>query len=352
MATVARPEPDGRDGPDGPITIGSVTGRADADRVRPDRTGSVPGGGFDRVGGSRLTGTGAVLVGVVLVVIAAPPDGVDQELMSVLWASLLAVLVVGIVVPLVMIRRIVPSAESPADAVVGEHVPLTVSLSGRSPGVEVRALDPTGPWCRAAVPDTGEIDHLADRRGVFHAVRVEVRVTAPLGILAAHRVHDLALPRPVAVAPRSTPVTWRATPAPVDGGFIDRSQPSPTGESVRSVRPYVSGDPSHLVHWPSSARLGALVVRELEPPSPLGQAVVVDLRDLGEDTERAAEYAFGACRAVLATGGHLMLATCEVTGPAVREARTILDVGRRLAAAVPGPPGIPPAGWPVVEIGR
>lgn len=272
--------------------------------------------------------------------------------MSVLWASLLAILVIGIVAPLVMIRRVVPSTVSPTDAVVGEHVPLTVSLSGRSPGVEVRPLDPTGPWCRAAVPGRGEIDHLADRRGVFHAVRVEVRVTAPLGILAAHRVHDLDLPRPVAVAPRSTPVTWRATPAPVDGGSFDRSRPSSTGESVRSVRPYVPGDPSHLVHWPSSARFGSLVVRELEPPAPLGQAVVVDLRDLGEETERAAEYAFGACRAVLRTGGHLMLATCESTGPLVREARTVLEVGRRLAAAVADAPGTPPVGWPVVEIGR
>lgn len=311
-----------------------------------------PGGGFDRVGGSRLTGTGAVLVGVVLVVIAAPPSGVDQELVSALWASLLAILVIGIIVPLVMVRRVVPSVVAPTDAVVGEQVPLTVSLAGRTPGVEVRALDPTGPWCRAAVPDRGDIDHLADRRGVYQAIRVEVRVTAPLGILAAHRVHTLDLPRPIAVAPRSIPVTWRASPAPVEGGIVDRSRPSPTGESVRSVRPYVVGDPSHLVHWPSSARLGSLVVRELEPPSPLGQALIVDLRGLGSETEPAAEYAFGACRAVLSTGGHLMLATCETSGPVVREARTVLEVGRRLAAAVAGAPGAPPPGWPVVEIGR
>lgn len=316
-------------------------------------TARVPatGGGFDRVGGSRLTGAGAALVAALVAGALAPPEAVDPALVVVVWCALLGMVVVGVVVPLVVARGIGVEVSSPRDATVGELVDLRVTLTGARGACEVRALDPTGPWHRAQVPGTGTVPHLADRRGLFQGVRVEVRVTAPLGLLACHRVHFAHLPYAVEIAPRPLPVTWQPAPAPVPGGVHPSAAATPTGDVVRSVRPYVSGDPAHLVHWPSSARTGGLVVRELEPPVPVGQAIVVDLRGLGEDTERAASYALGACLAVLAADGDLVVATCEAEGPVVGRVRSAVDAGRRLARAVPGPPGAPPEGWPVVEIG-
>lgn len=354
MAPVSEPVvgSTGRPGGPGPLRVGGRFPIEDAPTPRPARSVPVPTGGFDRVGGSRLTGTGAALLAVTIFVLASPPQAVDHELVTVVWATLVAVLVIGVVTPSVLVRRISVATECRRDAVVGDLVPVTVRFGGGAGAFEVRALDPTGPWQRASAPGRGSVEHLADRRGLFSAVRVEVRVTAPLGVLAAHQVHEVVLPRAVEVAPRSLPVTWLPSLAPVEDGDAHRTLPSTTGDLVRSVRPYVPGDAPNLVHWPSSARLGALVVRELEPPSPLGQAIVVDLRDLGPDTERAAAYAFGACRSVLGTGGHLLLATCESTGPVVGPVRTVIDAGRRLARAVPGPPGSVPEGWPVVEIGR
>ncbi len=214
-----------------------------------------------------------------------------------------------------LVRRIRVTASSPRDAVVGDRVPIEVELRGRCAGFEIRTLDPTGPWTRAAAPASGSVVHLADRRGLFHAVRVEVRVTAPLGILAAHRVHWIALAHAIEVAPSPLPMHWSPRPAPIDAGAHHVTLSNPTGDLVRSVRPYVSGDPPHLVHWPSTARLGELVVRELEPPAPVGTAVVVDLTDLGPLTEQAASYAMGACRAVLGAGGELVLCTREAGGP-------------------------------------
>lgn len=349
------PPPEG--GGPGALRVGGrvvdpSTGPGRAAPNQPPRSVPARGGGYDRVGGSRLTGTGAVLLAVVILVIASPPSTVDHELMAIIWAALIAVLIVGVAVPLALIRRVEVDVQSPRDATVGEPVAVTVMLRGRSAGLEVRALDPTGRWQRAQAPGRGTVEHLADRRGVFGAMRVEVRVTAPLGILAAHRVHAVLLPRTVEVAPRAIPVTWLPSPAPITDGAVDRSMAAATGDLVRSVRPYVSGDAPHLVHWPSSARTGELVVRELERPAPLGQAVVLDLSDLGADTERAASYALGACRAVLGSGGQLLVATCEADGPVADQVRTLLDAGRRLARAVPGPPGRVPPGWPVVEIGR
>ncbi len=302
------------------------------------------------MGGSRLTAPGAVLLAAVIASALARPTAVDHQVVVVVWAAMVGVLVVGIVVPLITARLIQVDATSPRDATVGEEVPVLVKLSGRHAGFEVRALDPTGSWHRASAPGVGEVLHLADRRGLFSHVRVEVRVTAPLGVLAAHRVHSVQLSHAVEVAPRPIPARWRGEPAPVDGDAHRSEVAVRAGDLVRSVRPYVSGDAPHLVHWPSSARLGELVVRELDPPTPVGQAVVVDLTGLGADTEPAASYAFGVCRAVLGAGGELVLATCERGGPVVDRVRTPIDAGRRLARAVPGPAAPPPPGWPVVEI--
>lgn len=337
------------------VRIGGVAVDPSDDRPvgPPPRARSLPvrGGGFDRVGGSRLTPLGALLVVAVVMGGASPPRSNDHQVAVIIWAGLLALSVLGIVVPLVLVRRVRLEATSPRDATVGEEVAVDVRLSGRVAGLEVRALDPTGPWHRATAPAHGKVLHLADQRGLFQLLRVEVRVTAPLGVLAAHRVHTIALPFAVEVAPRALAVSWLPAAAPVEGGEGRHAVVTQTGDLVRSVRPYVSGDPAHLVHWPSSARLGALVVRELEPPAPLGQAVVLDLSGLGAETERAASYALGACRAVLAAGGELVLCTSEATGPTTGRVRTPLDAGRRLARAVPGPPASPPQGWPVVEIG-
>ncbi|MEZ5140103.1 MAG: DUF58 domain-containing protein [Acidimicrobiales bacterium] len=308
--------------------------------------------GFDRVGGSRLTGLGAGCLVVLVVGLQLATSATDRQVLVLLWAALLVAFLVGVAWPLVAIRRIAVAATSPRDAMVGEEVEVSLSLRGLATPCEVRALDPTGPWHRAVAPLDGTIAHLADRRGLFQILRLEVRVTAPLGVLSARRVHRVVLPHAVEVAPRPLQVDWRPAPAPVASGGEHGVGARLEGDLVRSVRPDVLGDPARLVHWPTSARTGALVVRELEPPVPVGQAVVVDLRDLGTETERAAAYALGAAWAVLAAGGELVLCTAEADGPVVGRVRTRVDAGRRLARAVPGVPGPPPAGWPVVEIGR
>jgi uncharacterized protein (DUF58 family) len=317
------------------------------------RSGPVPGWrGSDRVGGARFTPFGVIVLAVLAVTVASPPRGTDRQILVLLWAAIATALVVGIAWPSWAVRRVRVRASSPRDAVVGEYVPVEVDLDGVRGACEVRALDPTGAWHRVAGADRGTIEHLADRRGLFHSLRVEVRVRGPVGVFAAHRVHQISLPCAVEVAPRPLAVDWLPAPAPVDGLAALGGSAVLGGDLVRSVRPYAPGDPAHLVHWPTTARMGTLVVRELEPPQPLGQAIVVDLRDLGAETERAAAYGLGAALAVLAQGGELVLCTAEADGPVVERVRAPIDAARRLARAVIGAPGAAPAGWPVVEIGR
>ena len=308
--------------------------------------------GYDRVGGSRLTALGAILVVAIVVCVATPPPSLDRQILVLIWAGMVTVAVIGSVWPLVTVRRVQFAVRSPRDATVGDEVRLEVTVRGSRSACEIRALDPTGPWHKVRGGTAGTLLHLADRRGVFREVRIEVRTTAPLGVLAAHRVVGVDLGHPVDVAPRAMAVDWVPAPAPLEDGVADLALAALGGDLVRSVRPYAAGDPAHLVHWPSTARTGSLVVRELEPPAPIGQAVVVDLRDLGPDKERAASYALGAAWAVLGAGGQLVLCTSEVGGPVTGRVRSRLEAGRRLARAVAAEPGAPPEGWPVVEIGR
>jgi len=52
---------------------------------------------------------------------------------------------------------------------------------------------------------------------------------------------------------------------------------SPTGFEIHAVREYVPGDPVRAVHWPSTARRGKLMVRELDDAPREDVTVVLDL---------------------------------------------------------------------------
>ncbi|MFN8018090.1 MAG: DUF58 domain-containing protein [Acidimicrobiales bacterium] len=242
---------------------------------------------------SRLTRFGSVLALLVVVVLATPPQTSDPQVSATLFGAAAAVLAIGIGWPLLAVRRVRVAASSPRDATVGQEVPVEVQVSGVVGTCELQLLGPPSDWHRVDRAGTGTIAHLADRRGVFDHLEVVVRVTAPFGVFAAHRVHVVALPVPVEVAPKPMAVDWLPSDADVEGEELRSTAAALGGDLARAVRPYVPGDPSHLVHWPSTARTGSLVVRELEPPTPLAQAIVVDLRGLGADRERAASYAFG-----------------------------------------------------------
>lgn len=303
------------------------------------------------VGPVRLTALGAAIVVVLLVIVVRPPASADGQLASLVWAAVLGVFVIGTAWPIVAVRRLSVEVDAPRDLIVGDESPISLRFTGAVSRFEVRVLDPPGPWHGASSPGHGEADHLAVRRGVFGVLRVELRSTAPLGVVAVHRIVDVELSRPTEVAPTPWRTGWHPDAVPLPGVLSPNVATPQAGDVVRAVRPYVSGDPAHLVHWPSSARTASLVVKELEPPAPTGLAIVVDLRGDPIEAERVASYAAGAARSVLGSGGAVMLVTCEADGPAVATVGSVLDAGRRLARAVPGAPPPVPEGWPVLELG-
>jgi uncharacterized protein (DUF58 family) len=277
---------------------------------------------------------------------AAAGAATGEEAVVAVGVFAFTLFVIGIIWPVVALARIDVDAVAPPDAVVGDDIDVRINVHGRVGRIDVRVLDPTGTWWRTAAPTTGTLPHVATRRGVFSIVRVQVRSSAPLGVFVRTRTLRVELPAPVVVAPR--PVRAQ----PVLHGLPDERLAASAvvanagaGDSVRAVRPYVPGDPARLVHWPTSARRGELVVREYEPPPAVGIALVIDLR--GPDPETVASRAMGIGAATLAAGGVVWCGTAELDGPVGEFVSDTRALGRRLAYAVGGQPAEPPNGWPL-----
>ncbi|MBD2577466.1 DUF58 domain-containing protein [Oscillatoria sp. FACHB-1406] len=105
------------------------------------------------------------------------------------------------------------------------------------------------------------------RRGVYRWESVELRTGAPLGLFWCRR--DRAVPAKAIVYPVVLPlkrcplIDTLGREATLQAESERRSQIANEG-ITRTLRPYRQGDPTRLIHWRTSARLGEFQVRELE----------------------------------------------------------------------------------------
>jgi uncharacterized protein (DUF58 family) len=296
---------------------------------------------------SSLSRPGLVLgaVAVALYVIARS-TGAGWDI--VVLCALVAIMLIAAVWPGIALTGVRATAHAPRDGTVGRVLPIEVTLKGRARGLRVRvAIDASGAgeWTRADAPCTGEAALVPARRGVFPAVVVQVSSSSPLGLVAWRRWVRVDLDRPIEVAPRTLPVRYEPTRG-ADREAQSRPRASATGHEVtRGVREYVDGDAIRLVHWPATARAGAVMVRELEGPQRPRLVIVVDLRGPDIDVENAASRASGLAISALASGTMVDLATVEADGPRTAPVQSPVEIGRRLARAIPGPPpsgAVPP----------
>jgi uncharacterized protein (DUF58 family) len=253
------------------------------------------------------------------------------------------VLVAGMVAPSVpACRATVECTGSPSDAVAGQPVEVVLTTNAalrvrpRSPqGPEVRATG--APFGRRAVTVTLHPEH----RGVVDRMVVEMATSAPFGLLWWGREVVVTLTRPLHVAPR-----WGAeepvTTAPLDRAAAGASPvPAALGDP-RGVRPYAPGDPRRRVHWPATAHVGALMVRETERAIEDPVVIDVTLPSDAAAAEATCERARGTGCAWLARGRVVILSTDEEGRRVTAPVRDPVELGRRLARARPPSGGSAP----------
>ncbi len=289
------------------------------------------------------------------VVVLAFGNGVatGEPALTLVAALGIATIAVGVAGAVVSLRAVTVAARAPADAVAGEAVEVELSVGGPARPVALRIAGARSEWHEARGGDRGPVEWTAPRRGVYRSLRVEVCSTWPLGMFLRRKVLDVSLPVALTVAPRPIADTAeRHRIATSDGQGAARH--SGAGDTVRAVRPYVVGDPGRLVHWPTSARTGALVVRELEAFEVPNVVLRVVLPDDPAAAEIIAGRAAGIGLAVLRRGDALVLSTCESGIGVIEPVGHPLQLGRRLARAVAGDPpvaqGGPPGRPTVVEV--
>ncbi len=298
----------------------------------------------------RPTVFGLVVVLVLAVGLLLRPATADPSVTGLVAAALAGAVALGCIWPVIVVRNVgIAVRRAPRDLVVGQLGSLELELSGRASGLSLACTGSGVTVVDVSSPGTVRLPLTIAARGVYRKILVDVASDAPFGVLWVRRTRVVELPVELLVAP--VPEPW-VVPALELAGHDQAVAPigaANRGEVVRSVRPYVVGDPAHLVHWPTSAHSGALVVRELEPPTVEGVALVLDLSRVDlepSEVEQVVARAAGAAGDLLDRGARVVLCSSEVTGPVTGEVTEQLGLRRRLARAVPGPAGSVPDGWP------
>lgn len=262
----------------------------------------------------------------------------------VVFSGVVAVVLLGGILPARALSGIELRLDSPRDATAGRPVPVTVFAGGRVGLVQLRLVEPPSEPVRLDGPTTGDVRVVPRRRGVVGSVELELRSAAPFGLVWWRRSMRVALSRPLEVGPE--PLEARAPSPPTGAGGESAAGGLTTsgGDTLRTVRHYVDGDPLKLVSWRATARHGRLMVKELEAARQAGVTIVVELRGSDDEAEQTAGRAAGLAHAALAQGMAVVLVTCEAVGPCTGQVTSPVEVGRRLARAVPGPSVATPPG--------
>lgn len=177
-----------------------------------------------------------------------------------------------------------------------------------------------------------------ERRGLVEVGPLEADVVDPFGL--ARRRHRLASTASLTVLPAiesiASPGSGGGSDDPL-GGLTHPVLGATADDEFAALRPYVVGDDLRRVHWPSTARLDDLVVRQDDPPWQGHLTVLLDARIDHTDPERfevAVSAAASLLHAVAERGHRLRLVVTDGTDTGQVDARSHEDDLLELLAVV------------------
>ena len=177
-----------------------------------------------------------------------------------------------------------------------------------SPVVEGRDGAAEGPGGGLVIPSLEP----GEQAGVTYRLNASQRGSHPIGPLAIELQDPFGLASRKAVVSKADrlivfPQVEHVTSLPQAlGGDPESGSDAPTylgrrGDEYSTLRPYEDGDDLRRVHWPSTARLGELTIRQEEIPWDGRTTVLVDLRRQAHTTE-SLEKAVSATASVFLAG--------------------------------------------------
>jgi uncharacterized protein (DUF58 family) len=143
-----------------------------------------------------------------------------------------------------------------------------------------------------------------DVRGIFGLPRLRLWIGDPFGLFAfagpeQRSAAIVVHPRSVTFGlPEPGPADARGTVGLASGQPVSRGPGDGPGD-LAGLRPYRAGDRLHLVHWPSMAATGSIMVREFAPDGEQLVQIVVDDR-VGTHRRHAFDVALSVTFALIA----------------------------------------------------
>ena len=238
--------------------------------------------------------------------------------------DLLSLSVLLIVLPLISlagIRLVKPKFQvyrefnpSPVETSAATTVRLAVARTGQGTGraiMEERLPPRFGESpafrfpARSATGGTSRYEyHLrSSQRGQFLIGPVTAEFTDPFGLSLHRQAIDDGDTLTVTPAAVELPVTGLAGARGNDGVTATRIRANPSDDDVMT-REYRHGDPMRRVHWPATARHGALMVRQEESVTTPEATIILDQRFVAFSGGTVTGFGFGGSAAV---DGHEML---------------------------------------------
>jgi uncharacterized protein (DUF58 family) len=155
------------------------------------------------------------------------------------------------------------------------------------------------------------------QRGLYRLGPFALRSADPFGCFAARR--HVATAREVLVLPATEPLPDLHLPSrDLPGGARTRAASFSSSAQASSIRDYVPGDPVNRVHWRSTARLGRLIVKEVEHEPTADVWLALDL-----------DAAVQAGSGLASTEEHAVTTAASI-------ARRFLEAGRAVGLAMQG----------------
>jgi uncharacterized protein (DUF58 family) len=294
------------------------------------------------------TRAGGLLLGAAVVFLMG--TNAQAGWLLVIAALLVGAVLAGVVLPLAGLRGLEAEIVAPDEATQGEiaYVDVRVSQRGRGVrwGLRIRDdhLSPTDAFVdavRAGERVDVTTGRLAVRRGRRRTDHVEVRTAAPFGV--AERRRRLPVAAETLVVPSVVPLGPLPFVDPVGTAepAIHSAPRRGHGPEYLGIREYRTGDSMRHVHWASTARHGAVMVREFEEERTRRLLVVIDTeRDAPPTSEptpldRCCTAAASLATSALAHGHGSRLAAATGSGLEVLSRTDDVEILRWLAEVEP-----------------